>query len=240
MNKLIKLVVIIANVWSMLNLAGCGCVESKPDDVVLEVLKALQKGKADSEFLNNHCTAKATDKFLEHEEKLQDQFDEAQFSVVSTVIDDDVAVVKIKVKDITKEGSERETEKRHYTLKKIDGHWKLLSDEENACGNLCISQKSVTVCVEAFKAAILKDDDGKTKERFTNECWDELQDEMGKASAKYLARLQDAIQKIEIIEHKKSALDDYAIEVACEMHGNSNGRLILKMHDGKWKIAKID
>ena len=40
--------------------------------------------------------------------------------------------------------------------------------------------------------------------------------------------------------HKKSKSHDDAIEVGCEMLGNSDGGLILKMHDGKWKIAKID
>lgn len=247
MNKLIKMVTIVASVGAMLNFAGCDNstpsqqVVNKPEEVVLKVLKTLQNGKSDAAFysnLNKYCTEHAAGVFLLLNEVLSESYKDVKCSVISTSITstsgNDVAAVKIRMENLKTKGGVLETKDEVYALKNIGGQWKLECERETELGDLCISKKTVTVCVEAFKAAVLKNDDWKCKERFTNECWDELQGEMGKASAEALARLQEAVRELKIESY------DPAVEIECKMPGNSDGRLILKMHDGKWKIAKID
>ena len=266
MNKLLKMVTIVASFGAMLNFAGCGesktteqetkgqvkgtqkaecgSVENKPEEVVLEVLKALQKGNSDPSFLktlNEHCTEQTAQLLFMFGKIMTERLETSKFSVISVSYDDDVAVVKIKEEDVkAMDSGELVTEETPYSLKKIGGQWKFEIDKENDCGDLCISQKSVTGCVEAFKAAVLKNDDGKCKEMFTDECWEELQGKIAKASAEELAALQGAVREIKTKYHKKSKSHDEAVEVGCEMPGNPDGSLILKMVDGKWKIAKID
>lgn len=52
MNKLIKMVTIVAGFGAMLSFAGCGA--KAPDQVALDVLQRVQAGTADTAFLEEN------------------------------------------------------------------------------------------------------------------------------------------------------------------------------------------
>ncbi|MBQ3341861.1 MAG: hypothetical protein IJG84_08190 [Kiritimatiellae bacterium] len=238
MSKLIKVAMIVAGVGAMLSFAGCGSAESKPEEVVLNVLKTMQSGKADQAFLAKYCEEDTAKLFAGFGAQMTEALKGATFAVVYANVDDDVAVVKIK-----QEGGQKPGES-YYDAKKVDGRWKIQVNKEAHSDYQCISQKTISECVEAIKAAASKNGDVKYKERCAKEFWEEMQGMAAKASPEAFKEMHEALNGIKIKGHKKSVLHDGAIEVECEMPGKdgsvSHNSLILKMVDGKWIVLKID
>ena len=144
-----KSATLLASVGAMLCCAGCNSVGDKPENVVLEVLKNAQSGNADQAFYNKYCEEDTAKLFALYGAKMTDALKGATFAVASVFIDDDVAVVKIK-----QEGGEKPGES-YYDAQKVDGQWKIKINKEAHGDYYCISQKTISECVEAFKAALL-------------------------------------------------------------------------------------
>ncbi|MBQ3315376.1 MAG: hypothetical protein IJG70_05385 [Kiritimatiellae bacterium] len=238
MKKLIKMAMVVASVGAMLGLVGCNSGGGKPEDVVLNVLKTMQAGKADLAFLSKYCEKDTAKLFAGFGAQMTKALEGATFSVVYAFVDDDVAVVKIKQDGGNKPGES------YYDAKKVDGQWKIAVNKEAHSDYQCISQKTILECVEAIKAAASKTGDVRYKERCAKEFWEEMQGMAAKASPEELKEMHKALNGIKIKGHKKSLLHDGAIEVECEMPGKNGGvehfSLILKMIDGKWIVLKID
>ena len=118
MNKIIKMATVVACASAVLGIAGCGGAKT-PDAVALEVLTAVQKGKASPEFLAKNCTATAAQMLTAFGAMCTEALKGATFTVVDTKINGDKAVVTIK-----QEGGEKpSTEKEDMVL--VDGEWKL-------------------------------------------------------------------------------------------------------------------
>ena len=239
MKRIMTVAVLTACVGGVLCFTGCNSVGDKPEEVVLEVLKKMQSGKADSAFLSKYCAEDTAKLFSGFGSQMTSGLKGATFTVANVFVDDDVAVVKIK-----QEGGEKPGES-YYDARKIDGQWKIEINKEAHGDYYCISQKTIIECVEAFKAAASKEGDVKYKERCTKEFWDEMQGMVTKGSPDELREIQKELSELKIKGHKKSVLHDGAIEVNLEMPGKEDGSvthndLILKITDGKWKACKID
>lgn len=169
MKRLIKTATLMAGVGAMLCFAGCGSSENKPEEVVLKVLKTMQSGKADQAFFAKYCEEDTAKLFSGFGAQMTEALKGATFSVVYTFVDDDVAVVKIK-----QEGGQKPGES-YYDAKKVDGQWKIAVNKEAHSDYQCISQKTISECVEALKAVFLKNDfSARYEERFTKKTWDGL------------------------------------------------------------------
>lgn len=256
MKRLMKAAVLPACVGAMLSIAGCGdsstpnldakdqakgiqkagvsSAENKPEEVVLNVLKTVQSGKADQLFLSKYCEKDTVEYLAGFGTLITEALKGAEFSVVYTFVDDDVAVVKIK------QNGGRQPGESYYDAKNVDGQWKIQINANASDDYKCISQKSISACVEAFKEVVLKAGDAKCKEMFTKESWDAVQGGIKNASAEELAKMQDAVGKLKIIGHKKSVLHEDAIELSCEMPNSPKVDLVLQAIEGKWKISSID
>lgn len=234
MKKLMKQAALLASVGAVLCFAGCNSVGDKPEDVVLAVLKNAQAGKADQAFLNKYCEEDTAKLFAMFGSEYAKNLQGAMFTVVYAFVDDDVAVVKIK-----QEGG-KDAGESYYDLKKVDGLWKMKINKEAHDDYWCISQKTVTECVEAFKAAASKNSDAKYKDRCTKEFWDKMQEMVAKANPEELKEMQNELSGIKIKGHEKSVLHHDAIEVKLEMPGKGGSpTLILKIVDGKWKVSEV-
>lgn len=238
MKQLMKSAALLASVGAVLCFAGCNSVGDKPEDVVLTVLKKVQAGKADQAFLNKYCEEDTAKLFAAFGSKMTEALKGAMFTVAYSFVDDDVAVVKIK-----QEGGDRPGES-YYDAKKIDGQWKVKINKEAHSDYYCgPSPKTITECVEAFKAAASKNSDAKYKDRCTKEFWDEMQEVAVKSKPEEFKEMQRAFSSIKIKGQKKSVLHDDAIEVELEMPGKNgmptHNDLVIKIVDGKWKASKI-
>ena len=223
-----------ACVGAMLCFAGCNSVGDKPEDVVLEVLKKAQSGKADQEFLNKYCEGDTAKTFALMAEALKG----ATFTVAYSFVDDDLAVVKIKQEGGKYPGVS------YYDAKKGSGHWKIKIHMRANKDYWCISQKTISQCVEAFKA-VVKNEDTKFKEWCTKEFLGEFRDEFSKMPPNELEEMRKALDGIKIKGHEKKTMDGGdVIEVNCEMP-HKDGRMgslgiLLKMVDGKWRVHKLN
>ena len=226
MKKLMKSAMLLASVGATLCFAGCNSVGDKPEEVVIEVLKKMQSGTADLAFLNKYCEEDTAKLFSGFGAKMTAALKGATFVVANVFVDDDVAVVKIE-----QEGGERPGES-YYDAKRIDGQWKIEINKEAHSDYYCISQKSISECVEAFKAAVVKDDNAKYRDRCAKEFLDELE-----IPPEKLDEIKRALRELKVKGHKSIIYDD-SIEVECEMPGKDgkteNVRLVLKYVDGKW------
>ena len=236
MKKVMKSATLLASVGAMLCFAGCNSVGDKPEDVVLAVLKAAQSGKGDQEFYNKYCEGDTAALFTMFGAKLTEALTGATFTVAYSFIDDDVAVVKIK-----QDGGEKSGNTHYYDVKKIDGQWKLRLNKEAHGDYWCISQETITECVEAFKIAFLKGGTENHKERCTQEVLDEAREMVSKAPPD---EMKKAINGLKVKAHEKSFLHDDEIEIEIETPTGENGKmqsgkLILKVVDGKWKVHAI-
>ena len=234
MSKLIKVAMIVAGVGAMLSFAGCGSAESKPEEVVLNVLKTMQSGKADQAFLNKCCDEDTAKLFSGFGSEMTSALKGATFTVANVFVDDDVAVVKIK-QDGGKEPGEF-----YYDAKKVDGQWKIAVNKEAHSDYRCISQRSIAECVETFKA-LLRAEELKYKDRCSKEVCAKFQEELSKMTPKELEEMRRSLDGLRIKGHKKVTLDDDGvIEVECEMP-RENGimsdiEIMLKVVDGKWNV----
>lgn len=235
MKKLIKMAMVVASVGAMLGLVGCNSGGGKPEDVVLNVLKTMQAGKADLAFLSKYCEKDTAKLFAGFGAQMTEALQGATFSVAYAFVDDDVAVVKIK-----QEGG-RDPGSSYYDVKKVDDQWKIKINKEAHGDYHCISQKSISECVEAFKAAASKGGDAKYKDMCTKDFWDGMQGMVAKGSAEELDEMKKALNGIKIKGHEKNSDGSIAIEL--EMPGKSgvpmHNELIIKVVDGKWKVSEI-
>ena len=232
MKRLMKSAILLASVGAALCFVGCNSVGDKPEGVVIEVLKKMQSGTADLAFLNKYCEEDTAKLFSGLGSAMIPALEGATFTVANVFVDDDVAVVKIN-----QEGGERPGES-YYDAQKINGQWKIKINKEAHSDYYCISQKSIFECVEAFKAAVVKDDNVKYRDR----CAKEFLDELEIPPAEELDEIRKALKGLKVKGHKKSIIYDDSVEVECEMPGKDgkteNFRLILKYINGKWMCAK--
>lgn len=97
--------------------SGCGpkAPANTPDAVVIDVLKTLQAGKADKEYLLKYCTESTAKMFLNFGEMAKKNLAGETFTVVDTKVFGGQARVKVKV------GGEEE----EYNLWNEEGQWKV-------------------------------------------------------------------------------------------------------------------
>lgn len=234
-----KSAALLASVGATLCFAGCNSVGDRPEDVVLAVLKKVQAGKADQAFLDKYCEEDTAKLFASFGSKMMEDLKGAMFTVAYSFVDDDVAVVKIK-----QEGGKRPGES-YYDAKKIDGQWKVKinksSHEDYYCGP---SQKTVTECVEAFKATF--SGNVKYKERCTEVFLGQVQQMISKApSPEALNEVVNSLKELKIKGCGKPRGDSVSIELEIPMKGihgqtyQEDMELILKISDGHWKLSEF-
>jgi len=240
MKKLMKSAMLLASVGATLCFAGCNSVGDKPEEVVIEVLKKMQSGTADLAFLNKYCEEDTAKLFSGFGAKMTAALKGATFVVANVFVDDDVAVVKIK-----QEGGERPGES-YYDAKKIDGQWKIEINKEAHSDYCCISQKTISECVEAFKGAFSQNGDSMFKERCTKEFWDKIREMVSKAPSGELKEFQESINALRIKGHEKDSGDSVGIAVEMPFKGvngqtyQESKKLILKVYDGHWKLSDFE
>ena len=240
MKKLMKSATLLASVGAMLCFAGCNSVGDKPENVVLAVLKNAQSGNADQAFYNKYCEEDTAKLFALYGAKMTDALKGATFAVASVFIDDDVAVVKIK-----QEGGEKPGES-YYDAQKVDGQWKIKINKEAHGDYYCISQNTISECVEAFKVAFLKGGTENHKERCTQEFLNKAREMVSKAPAEELKAFQEALNVLKTKEHGKDKGDSIAITVEMPFKGvngqtyQESKKLILKRYDSHWKLSDFE
>lgn len=191
MNKLIKSAMMMASVGAMLCIVGCGA--KAPDQVAIDVLKAFQKGEADTAFLAKNCTDETVALLASFGGMLKHKIKDATLSVSQAYIDDDKATVMIK-----QIGGEDSGE-HPFFLKEIDGQWKLQL-VKNA-GKDMISKKTALKLLQTLKNdVLLAFNEQELNKKATPEFVTNMKKEMGPAA------------RAKMTENEKKKFDEFVDE----------------------------
>ena len=240
MNKLIKSAMMMASVGAMLSFAGCG--SKAPDQVTLDVLKALQEGKADQAFLEKNCTKETAGVFAMFGGMMKDATKGATWSASQTYIDDDIATVMIK-----QSGGERPGEEAYY-LKKIDGQWKLHMDKENP-GKDMISKKTASDLAQTLKNDVfISFNEQELSKNATPEFVKSMKEIFGSAarakmSEKEKKELQEFVNATFTVEEcsiEKNEPESGVIAIKFTAGGKTDkGKVKVKRVNGLWKLHEM-